>query len=216
MLQQSLGLLCADTSIVALAVAGVFVALGDRTLGLVVVDYSHKVLVFVVADSVEHLRQRLAGSLCECGIIKNDRFADRLHLRRLIDESDTDEVFVSTQLLRGLHKIPLARLLCVKRIDKVLQSLVALGDVAGHASGVLNLGQAEHVGVQLVDGGDDLCLLVLERVLRECTANVAVLGADGLAAGDVLAQGGEVVQHIEEADGVIALDVVNVVVRVCA
>ena len=188
------------------------------------VNHRHEVLVLVVADGVELLGQRLACGLGECGIIKNDGFADRLHLRRLIDESDADDIFVGAQLLRGLHKIPLARLLCVKRIDKVLQSLVALGDVAGHASGVLDLRQAEDVSVQLVDGRDDLCLLVVKRVLRERAANLAIVGTDGLAVnvvvrlatGDVLAQCGEVVQDIEEADGVVPSDAVDVVVRVCA
>ena len=175
MLQQRFGLALAHVRIVALAVAGVSVALCDRTLGLEVVDHRNEVLVLVVADGVELLGQRLARGLGECGVIKNNGLADRRHLRRLVDESDADDVFVGAEILRGLHKVPLAWFLRIQRIDEVLQGVVTLSDVAGHAVGVLDLRQAEDVGVQLVDGRDDLRLLVIERVLRERAANLATV-----------------------------------------
>ena len=78
--------------------------------------------------------------------------------------------------------------------------------------------------VELVDRGDDLRLLILERILAVRSAHVAVVGADlfavligvRLASGLVLAQGGEVVQHVKEGDGVVTFDGVRYVVRCCA
>ena len=220
-LQQRLRLAGAHVCVVALAVAFISVALHDGALGLEVVDYSHEVRVFVVTDGVELLSQWLARGAGERLVVENDGLADRLHLRRLVNERDADDIFVGTQLLRGLHQRPLVGFLGIERRYEVLQRFVALRYVARHGCGVLDFRQAEHCGVQLVDGGDDLRLLVLEGILGEGAANLAVVRANGLAVDVVVrlapllvpAQRAEVVQHVEEADRVVALHGVRHVVR---
>ena len=144
------------------------------------VRYRNKILVLVVADSVELLGQRLTRSACESVVIEDDGFSDRLHLCRLVDERDADNIFVGAQLLRGLHKIPLARFLLVECIDQVLQCFVPASFIAGHAVGVLDLGKSEYVGVEFVDSGDDLRLLILESFLGECTTDLAFFGRNGV------------------------------------
>src|SRR5690606_9523826 len=83
---------------------------------------------------------------------------------------------------------------------------------------VLDLGQAHHVGAGPGDGLDDLGLLALEVVGAPGTAQVATAAHGGavavdvgvrLAAGGVLAEGGEVVQHVEGADLQVAAHLVG-------
>ena len=218
--QQCLGLCDAKVCSAALTIASVWVAV-DRALGLEVVDHGDEVVIVVSVDGVEFLGQRLARDTRKSGVVKNTGFANRLHLRRLIDKRDADNVLIGAELRRGLDVVPLiSARSCIQGVDKLLQRIVALGDVARDGRVVFNLGQAENVRVQLVNSGDDLRLLVLEGFLAVRAAHVAVVGADlgavlvgvGLASGLVLAQGGEVVQHVEETDGVVAFDGVRHVV----
>ena len=221
MVQQCLGLCDAKVCSAALTIASVGVAV-DRTLGLEVVDHGDEVVIVVSVDGVEFLGQRLARDTRKSGVVKNTGFANRLHLRRLIDKRDADNVLIGAELRRGLDVVPLisARSF-IQGVDKLLQRIVALGYVARDGRIVFNLGQAKHVGVELVDGGDDLCLLVVERLLGVRTANRAAIRADwgavlvcvGFAAGFVLAQRCEEVEDVEEADAVITLHLVRHVVR---
>ena len=228
-LQQRFGLFCADTSVVALSVAGVVVALGNRTLRLEVVDHSDEVLVLVVADGVKLLGERLACGAGESRVVEDDGLAHRLHLCRLVDESNADDILFGAQLLGRLYEVPLARLLFVKCVNEALECFIAPRLIAGQAVSILNLGQAEDIRVKLVDRRDDLCLLVFESVLVkrspgatitasvDCDGLVIFVGIrSGLSATEIFTRGAEVVQHIEEADGVVPSDAVDVVVRVCA
>ena len=218
--KQRLGLLCAQACVVALAITGVFVALGNGALGFEVVDHGHEVVVLIVADGVELLGEWLAGGAGERGVVENDRLPNRLHLRRLVDERDADHVLIGAELLRGLHQIPLVRLLLIQRVHKVLQRLVALRLIAGHAVGVFDLREAKHVSVQLVNRRDNLRLLILECLLGKGAADLATVRRDRgavnivvrLAALLVFTQAAEVVQHVEEADGVVTLNSVRHVV----
>ena len=223
--EQCLRLRNADIGVVALAVAGGFVAIGHGALGLEVVDHGDEVFVVVTVDGIEFLRQRLACHAGEGRVVEDAGLADRLDLRGLVDEADADEVFGGAECARRFHVVPLVLAGgFIELVDQVGQCVVALRNIAGDAGTVFNLGQAENVCVELVNRGDDLRLLILERILAVRAAHVAEVSADlgavlvgvRLASRLVLAQGGEVVQHVEEADGVVTLDGVRNVVRRCA
>ena len=124
-LQQRFCLLLSDLGVVALAIASIIIALYDGPLRFKVVRYCDEVLVVVVADGVKLLGQRLACRAGEGLVIKDDGLAHRLHLFWLVDESYADDVLISAQLLGGLNKIPLARLLVVECVNKTLQCFIA-------------------------------------------------------------------------------------------
>ena len=212
-IEECLRLRLAHGGVVALAVAGVLVATRDGALGLEVVDHGDEVAFAL--NRLEFLGKRLAGGAGEGGVVEDLGLADRADLVLLVDEGNADEVLVSAELGWRGHELPLllARGL-VQRVDEVAQGLVALGDVAGNGCGVLNLRQTEHVDVEGVDRGDDLRLLILECRLGVRAANIATICGNrrvvhvgvGLAPVLVFAEGGEVVEHVEEADGVVALN----------
>ena len=212
-IEESLRLRLAHIRVVALTVAGILVVTRNGALGLEVVDYGDEVAF--AFDRCKFLGERLAGGAGVGGVVEDLGLANRADLVLLVDEGDADDVLVGAELGWGGHELPLllARGL-VQRVDEVAQGLVALGDVAGDSGGVLNLRQTEHVHVERVDRGDDLRLLVLEGRLGVRAANIATICGNrrvvhvgvGLAPVLVFAEGGEVVEHIEEADGVVALD----------
>ena len=67
-----------------------------RSLGLEVVGNNDEVLAFVVcvSDRLELLSQGLASEARVCRIVVNDGVADRGDLCLLVDEGNTDDVFV--------------------------------------------------------------------------------------------------------------------------
>ena len=105
--EQCLRLRNANIGVVALAVAGGFVAIGYGSLGLEVVDHGDEVFVVVTVDGVEFLRERLACHAGERLVVEDAGLADRLDLCGLVDESDADEVFGGTEFARRLHVVPL-------------------------------------------------------------------------------------------------------------
>ena len=217
--QQRLGLLEAGGAGVALdrvgREAGVLGV--GRALGLEVVDGEEERLALdlrgtVAVDRHEHLAERLAG-VVEGGVVGEDLHLPLgAHLGGLEDDRVGDHVLAAVQTLRGVGLAggdvgpgALAVLL-VQRGDEGGGGLVGLLPEAGR---VLDLGQAHHVGAGAGDRVDDLGLLALEVVGAPGPAQVAAAAHGGavavevgvrLAAGGVLAEGGEVVQHVEGAD----------------
>ena len=211
--EKGLRLCLAHVRVVTLAVAGVPVVSCDGALGLEVVDHGDEVAFAL--DRRKFLGERLAGGAGVGGVVEDLGLANRADLVLLVDEGNADDVLVGAELSRGGYELPLllARGL-VQGVDEVAQGFVALGDVAGDSGSVLNLRQAEHVDVERVDRSDDLRLLVAECIRGVRAANLATVRSNGvaflvvvgLAPLLVLAEGGEVVEHVEEADGVVALD----------
>ena len=166
------------------------------------------------ADGAELLGQGLARRAGEGGVVEDAGVADGLDGVRVVDEADADEVLVLADLSRGLDVGPaLGAGGGVEGLDECGEGLVATGGVAGDGGGVLDLLETEHVDVHGVDRVDDLRLLVVERGLGVGAAHVATVGRDGRAVAVVvgsavlvLAQGGEVVEHVERGDGVVTRD----------
>ena len=98
------GLLYADSIGVTLPVTIVSIrggfcsrqVLRRRSLGLEVVGNDNKVLAFVVciSDRLEFLSQGLTREARVCRIVVNDGVADRGDLCLLVNEGNTDDVFV--------------------------------------------------------------------------------------------------------------------------
>ena len=145
------------------------------------------------------------------GIIHEDeRWSLRAHRVESVDERGTDDVLMGRHDgRRGDVSPDLRTSSLVEFVHQIGQGLVTrLTGQVGDGRGVLHLHERDDVGVQTVDGRDDLGLLVVERLSGVGTAHRAEIGGDrragairvGLAAVLVLAQVGEVVEHVEAGE----------------
>ena len=212
-IEHSLRLSVADVRVVALAVAGVSVALGDGTLGLEVVSDRDESFLHVRISRREFLGERLAGGAGEAVIGEDAGLPHWLDAIRGVDKRGANDIALDRDIRRGLHILPVAA--CgVEGLGQCLQSVIALVDVAGDGVAVFDLGQGDDVSVEAVDGGDDLGLLVRQGRSGPRTTGRAAVDGDWVAvlvlvagAAKLLAEGDEVVKDVECADGVVTLDV---------
>ena len=217
-IEDGLGLCVADVRVIALAVAGVGVALGYRALGLEMVGHGNEGLLALL-QRLEFLGERFAGGAGEAIILEDAGFADGLDHILVVDERGTDDIRgVRYGVLgrRGDEGPLIGACGLVELFRQVLEGLIALGEVTGDGVAIFDFGKADDVGIEAVDGGDNLALLVFQRGLGIGPAGLAAVDGDLIAlavgvgaAAEFLAQGGEVVQHVEGADGVLALDVID-------
>ena len=161
-IEDSLCLRVANVRVIALAVAGVGVALGYRALGLEVVGHGNEGLLALL-QRLKLLGERFAGGAGEAIILEDAGFADGLDHILVVDERGTDDI-------RGVRYGVLGRrgdkgpLLgtggLVELFRQVLERLIALGEVTGNGVAIFDFGKADDVGIEAVDGGDNLALLV--------------------------------------------------------
>ena len=217
---ERLGLGDAVRVVGALAVPGVHVVAGGTgaALGLEVVGDGHDVgaldaLGRAVRDA-EVLGERLAGVVEVHLVVQEDGLADRGDLGGLVDEGVADDVLVlhGGAVRRGGDVGPLRLAgLRVQGVHEVREGVVA---VEPELRGVLDLLEGDHGRVEAVDRGGDLLLLAQEVLGLVRAAGQAAVRGDGIAltvavrtaAGDLLTQGGEVVEHVEAAHADVAAD----------
>ena len=172
--------------LVAIGTFGVLTALGLEMVG----DDDE---VELAGD--ETLRQRRPRPARERAVGRERGRALGADAALAVDQADRDRVFADA-LDRRAHEGVIAAFLAARLVEVAHQ----LGQRRGLAVAVvLDLHQGDDVGVEHVEGGDDLRALALEGigVLR------AALGREAAA----LAVAVEVVQHVEGGDTQVAVDV---------
>ena len=218
--RQGGGLGDADRVRVALTVPAVNVAsgraLGHGSLRLEVSGDNHEGRGRgpIGGHTGELLGERLARQARERRVVVNQRGADGGHGRGLVDEGDADDILGLGHGpgRRHIRPRPGTRIL-VEGLDEARERRVAVRPHA-HGDGVFDLLEGNHVGVQGVDRGDDLGLLVGEGLARERAAHLAFLGRHegaravrvALASRFVDAQVGEVVEDVERRHASVAAD----------
>ena len=201
-----------DAAGVRLALAGPVVV--TRTLRLEVVHDGDEGVIGTV-DAREGLRDRMAR-IGERRVGQHLRSAARGDRVLLVDESGADRIGVRPHGGRRGSGPLLGAGGVVESLHERLQGTVGIGLEAGglrHVVGVLHLHETDDIGVEFIDRGHDLGLLVGERLRCVGTAHRAVVARHrgAVAVGVrftvrfVLAQVGEVVEHIERRERHIAL-----------
>ena len=174
----------AHVGVVALAVAGIGVTVSHGTLGFEMVGDNNEGIGALSSALVLH-RHELgsewgAGGALETLVLQQGGLTYWLNAVLLVDDRSADHIRVRGGVRRGLDVIPhLGTCTGVELAHEVLHGVI-VGTAHG-VGGVLNLRQADDIGVQPRQGGEDLALLVVERGLGPRAAEGTAVGANAVA-----------------------------------
>ena len=122
---------------------------------------------------MEFLGKRLAGGAGEAIVLEDAGLADRLHHILVVDKRGADDIrgVWYGVLGRGRNEGPLIGACgLVELFRQVLECLIALGKVTGDSVAIFDFGKADDIGIEAVDGRDNLAFLV-----RECGLGIGCL-----------------------------------------
>ena len=183
-IEDSLGVGIAHVGVITLAVAGVLVALGHRTLGLEMVGDNNEGIRALSSALVLHRHElgseRGAGGALETLVLQQGGLTYWLDAVLLVDDRSADDIRVRRGVCRGLDVIPhLGTCARVELAHEVLHGVI-VGTAHG-IGGVLNLRQADDIGVESLQRGEDLALLVFKCGGRPRATEGTAVGANAVA-----------------------------------
>ena len=199
--------------------AELFVAVGvvagaGAALRLEVVGDDEELIVSDLGVGRREERSERSACVDEVLVVEfGGRAVDVGDLSGLIDECGADHVVADLGQLGCRHKRPAVGACgCVELLDEVCECGIAFLVEVGR---ILDLFQCDDGCVELVDRGDDLLLLPQEVLGVEGAAGAAEVRGDGVAvavgvgraSGFGVAEGGEVVQHVERCNRDVTADI---------